>query len=498
MMNAFKRLVVLVGIAVLALLAAPFAYAQDSAFPALDPQRHVYDETTTSLTPQQVDDLERRLSALPGGADAIVYVRALDTDPDDTLDQAEELQQAWVARTGTNQDTAVAILINRNPDDPNDARAGIFVGRTFDDGNVPEGEQRDIVDDALIPPLRDGDVYGSLVAGLDRLSGSIRNGPPQSAFDRWSVDAANGWLPWTALGVAAVAAAAALALHSRRQRAGLPVMEPTTRRPGELSPAVAGALVFGAPQATLVPAVLLDLAEREALAIEQEDGDKKVGVRLLDPTGPRDDVERAVWTWLDEHAENGRVAAKHLNGQPGPALAAAKERMRTEGWIDPGSTGRRVWMSVIAVLAGLAFIFAIIVAAAADAGWAAWLGAAALAGAAVLAATLAIMHPPLSAAGQKAAAPWHAYRDGLKKSAKEGTRLDLDTALPYAVAFGLGSAMGKQLEQAPALRAYGGAHDPAMMSAWWVAFTSSTTSSSSSSTVSGAGAGGGGGAAGST
>lgn len=495
-MNAMRRMAVLLAVAGLALLAAPIAYAQDVT---LDPQQRVYDETSESLTPQQVDDLEQRLAGLPGGADAIVVVRALDADPDETLEQAEELQQAWVERTGANQDTAVAILINRNPDDPTDARAGLFVGSTFDDGNVPSGEQRDIVDDALIPPLRDGDVYGSLVAGLDRMASSIVNGPPQSAFDRWSADAANTWLPWTALGAALLAMAVAGVLYSRRERATLPAVEPTTRRPDDLPPAVAGALVSGGPQATLVPAVLLDLAGRGALAIEPEaDDEKKVGVRLLDPAGPRDDIERAVWAWLDEHAENGFVPAEHLAGQPAPALTATRERLRSAGWIDPTATGRRVWLSVIAGVAALAFVVTLIVSAAGDAGWQAWIGAGALAVAALVAITLAIMHSPFSAAGQKAAAPWQGYREGLKKAAKEDTRLDLDTALPYALAFGLGSSMEKQLERAPALRAYGDADVPLTMQAWWIAFISSTSSSSSSSTVSSGGAGGGGGAAGST
>ena len=39
----------------------------------------------------------------------------------------------------------------------------MFVGRTFDDGNVPESEQRAIVEDALIPPVY-GDAFKKAIS----------------------------------------------------------------------------------------------------------------------------------------------------------------------------------------------------------------------------------------------------------------------------------------------------------------------------------------------
>lgn len=55
-------------------------------------------------------------------ADVVVYVRELDADSDDTLDQVEALQQAWVAATGTDQDEAGAILINQGSPAPTTRR----------------------------------------------------------------------------------------------------------------------------------------------------------------------------------------------------------------------------------------------------------------------------------------------------------------------------------------------------------------------------------------
>jgi uncharacterized membrane protein YgcG len=232
------------------------------------------------------------------------------------------------------------------PDDPTDARAGIFVGRTFAEGNVPENEQRAIVEDALIPPLRDGDVSASLGAGLDRLGNSIRNGPPVSAFDRFAASAAAGWLPWTALAVAVAGLAGALLLFGRRSRVeGRTTPEPTTRRPGDLPPALAGALVGGGPTAGVLPAVLLDLAGRGAIAIEAESegngwgSSPKVRVRLLDRALVRDDIERAVWDRLTELAEGDRRRQQRadeaeLVGRAGPRGGAG--RAARAGMARPG------------------------------------------------------------------------------------------------------------------------------------------------------------------
>jgi uncharacterized protein (TIGR04222 family) len=512
------RLLVLAVLLGLGLLSGTAALAQDAeAFGDLDPARHVYDATGSSLDPAQVADLEQRIAGLRStGADVVVYVRALDASSDDTFDQVEALQQAWVATSGAAEDTAAAILVNRDPDDPGEARAGIFVGRTFAEGNVPDGEQRDIVEDALIPPLRDADVHTALAAGLDRLGDSIRNGPPVSAFEEFAAGAATGWLPWTALGLAAAGLVAGLLLHRGRSRGRRGPVEPTTRRPGDLSPALVGALVAGGPPPQVVPAVLLDLAARGAVAIEPESegglvSTPTVRVRLLHRDEVRDDVERAVWDQLAEAAEDGVVPSKRLTalaGGSGKVRDAVRGELRGRGWLDPRAGGVQVALAVIAALALLAGIAAIVLSAAGGGPPLAWVGAVALIAVSIAAFVMLATYPSLTADGQDAAAPWLAYRDGVKRAAKDrDAQLDLDAALPDAVAMGLGDALGDRLEAATEagvpLRAFTtpSAADAAHLAAfpWWIAFTSSTTSASGAgSTVSGTGAGGGGGAAGST
>lgn len=497
------------------LIAAPAALAQETdEFPGLVPDVRVYDETGTSLSPAQRSDLQARLDELRvTGADTVVLVRALDASSDDTFEQVEALQQAWVARTGTAEDTAVAILVNRNPDDPRDARAGVFVGRTFDDGNVPQDEQEAIVEDALIPPLRDGDVHASLLSGVGRLSDSIRNGPPVSASEQWAASASRTWLPPAALVAAVAALLGALVLFRGRRTTDRRPAGPTTSRPGVLPPALVGALVAGRPPASPTPAVLLDLATRGAVDIEPEsDGgtfsSPKVQIRLCDEGLVRDDIDGAVWRGLVDGADGGVVdstALAKVVGDPSAVRTALRDRLIAEGWLDARAWVPQAWIGGIATLGWMLLVAGIVIGAIGDAPWPAWVAMGGLAVAAVVATVLAAGYPNLSTAGQDAAIPWTAYRDGLKAAAKdEHTALDLDAVLPDAVALDLGSALGDRMKAATdsgqVMRAFRAAGGSAQLSTypWWIAFTSSTSPSGGGTTVSGGGAGGGGGAAGST
>ncbi len=513
--------VLLTLVALLTLLAPALTAAQDDpGFQPLTANQRVYDETGT-LTPDQTADLERRLAALvPIGADTVVYVRALDADPDATLDQVEKLQQTWASSTGINPDAAAAILINRDPDDANSARAGIWVGPTLDRGNLPERETRAITDDALIPPLRDGNLYGSLVAGLERISSSIQLGPPvntPNAFERWAADATDSWLPWAAIGAALAGLAGSLSLFRGRQTTDRPADPPTTRRPGDLPPAVAGALVGGGPQASAIPATLLDLAGQGALAIEPESeggtwGTPKIQVRLVDGRRVRGDVEAAVWTELEKLAGGGVVSSKNLvklSGKTNTTFVAIRSVMRANGWLNASATGARVGLFAIGLIAlGLGIVTGV-VASNGDNWWLAGAGIIALGLVFLAGVTLGSTYSPLTRAGQEATAPWKAYRDGIKAAGKDETvALDFDAVLPDVVAMDLGSALDKRLKavgsSGQTLRVFSGATgtDGATTAyfPFWLAFNSSVTSTSASgtSTVSSTGGSSGGGAAGST
>ncbi len=489
-------------------------------FPGLSADQRVVDETASSLTPAQTEDLERRLAGLVGvGADPVVLVRARDADPDETLDQVEALHQAWVGATGADPGTAVAVLVNRNPEDEGDARAGVHVGQTYQEGNVPSGEQEAIVEDALIPPLRGGDVHASLVAGIDRLTSDVRDGPPTNAFEDWAAGAAATWVPWTLLALAGLGAVVAARAFGRRSRPDGPDLDrpaPSTVRPGDLHPAVGAALATGSPQASAVPATVLGLAARGALDVEQEGGetpdDHEARLRLLDRSMVRGGVDAAVWDQLSAAADDGVVAGEAL-GEVAADTAPTREAVRTElahrGWWDDAAPRAHVVLGAVGVAAFVLVVVGAVIAAA-GAEPLVLAGLVPLAALGVLAFVLLARHPQLSGAGLAAARPWRAYREGLEAAAKDdGVRVDLDAVLPDVVAMNLGAAWTDRLEAATedggvlrALSSSGGSSSggapgsPGVVP--WVVFSGAFASSGGAGTVTTVSPGGGGGAAGST
>ena len=500
-------------------LVTGMARAQGEAdLPGLDANQPVLDLTGGSLTADQVSELERQIGELAElGAEVVLLVRPLDATPDETLDQVEALQQAWVAETGSNQDSTIAVLINRNPDDPNDARAGIYVGRSYHDGNIPEDEQVAIVEDVLIPPLRSGDVYTSFSDTLTRLQNDILHGPPQNAFERWANDA-SPWVAWLSAGLAVLGAAGGLLLFRRRQIIDQPALPPSTVRPEPLIPAVAGALVAGGtPQASAFPATVLDLAARGAMRIEPESeggtfSQPKIKVRLLDDRLLEAPEERIVWDALQKRAELGVVSSKNLPRAAGDDSLLKQQvvaTMRERDWLDPRAGRPRNGLVAIGILALVAALLTFVVTLAAG-DWPGYIGAGLLVVVGILAFGLYGNYSALSRPGQLAARGWRAYRDGLKQAAKDDALpINLDEVLADAVAFNLGSAvdgrMKSAVEEGASFRAFStstssGASFPAFFP-WWIAYNASistTTGSTAGATVSGGGAGGGGGAAGST
>lgn len=484
--------------------------AQD--LPSFQPGVRVYDETGDSLTADQIADVQQRLDAMAvNGPNAVVVVRDLMATPEETLAQVEALQQAWAAANGIDDDLAVAILINRNPDKETDARAGIYVGKTLNDGNVPEGEQRAIVDDALIPPMRDGDVYTSLTNAITRLESSYLNGPPQSAATKWAKRAAETWLIPVGLVLAAGLAGVTTWLHRKRDAWNGQSLPPVTVRPDSLHPAVGAALALGGAQASAIPATVLRLGEQGLLVFEPEsDGGflskPTLQVRLHPTDTPTDEIDCVVWRQLQAKVEDGVVSSKALRkvaADPGPSKRVVNQVLRESGWTNPRLTTSRNWLGAVVVIAGLLAVGSLVITGMAG-NWVSLISVFALVGAVAYGIWAGATYSPLTSVGQATAAPWKAYRSGLEAALKqESTPLDLNAVLVDSVALNLGNKATKRVEAAQeagiALNAF--AQSP-MATGFpvWIAFNSAiaTTSGSASSTVSGGGAGGGGGAAGST
>lgn len=479
----------------------------------------VYDETGTSLSGADMQDLQASLDTLQveTSADVIAYVRELDADPDETLEQVESLQQAWVATTGVDQDIAGAILINREPGADDEARAGIYVGSTYDDGNVPRSEQEAIVADELIPPLTSGDVAASLTNGIERLDSSIRNGPPRTGLNDFADGPGSTWLPWAGLVLILLVSLGAWSTYRRRAIPTVPELEPTTRRPSALNPALAGFLATGTPQASIIPATVLEFAARDGLVIEPDEesagsGEGTVQLRILDDSVPRDEIERLIWHDLREQATDGVVDSDGvavLSGATSGVFTLIKEQARLYGWLNENASRARWTLGGLTVVAAVVTIFSITVIAG---GAPLMLISAIPAGIATVAIfVLLTTFSGLSVTGLDAARPWEAYRNGLKRAAHdESTALDLDAVLTDVVAFNLGTDFKDRLDAATdgstasSLRAFTAPSSvPTATNAAffpWIVFSGSFASSSggTGAGASGAGAGGGGGAAGST
>lgn len=471
--------------------------------------RAIYDRSGL-LTAAEVRDLEVRAAAVArAGAPTIVYIRAQDADEDETLADARELMDAWNVQSAPGARDGVVIFLNLKPDDRRRGRAAIWAGERQARGNLPEYELRRIYDKVMQPLLRDDQTAAGIGAGLDSLAHSLAVGPPPpprpSAIQRVASVAAG--LP---LAILAGLLSGAVALLSGRSWAARPAVRasgaPTTRRPGDLPPALAAALVKRRIEPTaLAEATVLDIARRGGIAMEPR-GKKEIVVRLLDATIVQYPFERVVWDTLAGVADrSGVVAAKGLKQfgkQRKPFGAALKADLESRGWYEP-TVGER--QKPLYIGGTIALVLAVIAVIATVIGKQPWglVGITLLGTVGGIALTLGWVYPQTTAAGEAAASAWRAYRAGLREAAKErATALDLDAVLPDVVAFGLTSALDKRLKEASAVgyapswfvRQAGQGTSVATFYPYWVIFhsTASPSASSSGGSVSSGGAGAGG------
>ncbi|HEY7986861.1 MAG TPA: YgcG family protein [Methylophilaceae bacterium] len=149
-------------ITVLTLCMMPFlASAEDVAIPPL--QHRVTDLTGTLSTEQQAD-LESRLAAVEaqkGSQIAILIVPT--TQPEDIAQYSIRVVEAWkLGRKGV--DDGVLVLLAKN-----DRKSRIEVGYGLE-GALPDAIAKRIVSDVMRPYFQQGDFYGGLVAGTDKIT----------------------------------------------------------------------------------------------------------------------------------------------------------------------------------------------------------------------------------------------------------------------------------------------------------------------------------------
>ncbi|MFN8536418.1 MAG: DUF2207 domain-containing protein [Thermomicrobiales bacterium] len=418
--------------------------------------RRVYDRAGV-LAASEVRYLEERAGRVAqAGAPIVVFLRVRDADYDETEQDARDLMGAWDVQSAPDARDGVVIFLNLEPGNTRHGQVALYAGqRHYRDGNLPERELKRIFEDEMRPLLADEQLAAGIGAGLDAIAHSLTYGPPDAvplSPARRAVGSVAG-LPLNILALLAGGGAVALARRVWRTRpARVESGSPTTTRPGTLAPALAGALASGRMQATqLAEATLLDLARRGALVVEPA-GRRSALVRPLDGAVAASLFEQQLWAVLAGAAGgDGTVSARdlgRLRSRWGPFGEAVRAEMIGRGWYDPDADTRRRPL----YLAGAGAIAASVVAAGAGlVGEQLW---ALLAAGIFLASGLALTllgyaYPATSAQGERAAAPWRAYRTGLKRAARDvGIPLDLDAVLPDAVAFGVVAALDRRLKAA--------------------------------------------------
>src|SRR6185312_5377447 len=234
-------------------------------------------------------------------------------------------------------------------------------------------------------------------------------------------------------------------------------------------------------------------------------------VRLIDESMVRDEMERAVWSSLSKRSGDDAIVSsanlKRIRSDWSAARSALRDDLVDRGWFDPNAAQHRIPIYVGSAVLGLLSIVAFVFTVVGSQTWG-FIGVALLAIPAVAGAIAISTYPDTTPTGIEAASGWHAYIEGIKRSKSDKTldvNLDLDEAMPYAVAAGVTSSLDKRLKRAsekgyapawlgPTIHQYADGYNAY---ASWYAFHSTITPTSSSVSGAGSASAGGGGAGGS-
>ena len=154
---------------VLGLAAAPvFAQTQQQPLPKLTGR---VNDLTGTLTAEQQATLEDKLAAFEArkGSQIVVLVVAT-TDPEDIVNYSYRVAHNWKLGRAKINDGALLIVAK------NDRELRIEVGRGLE-GALTDLTAHRIISDTIVPLFRQGDFYGGINAGLDRMI-RIADGEP--------------------------------------------------------------------------------------------------------------------------------------------------------------------------------------------------------------------------------------------------------------------------------------------------------------------------------
>lgn len=453
-----RRLSVSLALGLVLALIAILPAAAASSFGNQTPGTSVYDSAGVLNASErfQLEALATRLGQ--AGAPAIVYIRADDRSAGETMDDAKSLMTDWSIESSPGAKDGFVVFINLKPGDLQHGSAAIYAGKSLHDRSLPQYELDRIYDNQMTPLLKKADFAGAINVALTTVQHDVAFGPPPppppSAFQRFSADATRGPLsPVNVIGLLVAVVGGFVALRKRyvvAKSSDRPTA--TTTPPGNLAPALAGALVAGsASDNELMIATLYDFASRGALAVEPI-SEEKVRIHLLSDLRPNAEWESAVWDALRSQADDDGVIEHdqlpNLQSHWGVPKEQLRDSLIGRGWFERTVPSRRNFIYSIAGILFILGVVALILAAVGDQALSA-IGAGILGVTGISIFVLASRMRQNTSAGEAEALPWRGLQRGLELFGKEwDDPLDLDTVMPYAVALGVAKSLEKRFEAA--------------------------------------------------
>jgi uncharacterized membrane protein YgcG len=462
----------------------------------------------------EIEDAINRVES--AGASTVVYLRLFHSETDRAIEDGQRLMEEWSVESHHGARDGLVMNFNLEPDDPNRGEFGIVAGEAHYDGGVLPRSRLDNIRNEMIELLGEDRMADAIVLGLDMAANYLDSGPPEpTALETFVEGIASG--PFSLINALSVAMAGFLGvigwrLWQGRPRAGNGHEVTTVTPPSNLHPALAGALVQGKVGNSQVEALMLDLAQNGAIALEPDESrwSKRVRVRILNQRRAFTAFELELLRILATRAGDDQVLDQNALTRAQSRCDSVQDLIKNDlvkaGWFDP-EAGRKsvpLWITAsVALAAGLSVI--IVPLAVLDEGWALIGGGMLLLVGAILFG-MAASYPYKTVEGERQAAPWRGYRNGLKAAAREDYGIvDLEEAFPFIVSMGLTGDFHKHLDTAskagyvPAWIVAAGHQQRAMADNWflyWGAFHGSMNPSSSGSGGAGGAASGSGGSGG--
>jgi uncharacterized membrane protein YgcG len=486
-----------------ALAAVPGVISEGCAGPVAG--QRVYD-CAQLLTAAERADLEAQAAAVAAaGAPTVVYLQVRDATAQQTLQDAIDLMGRWNVESHPGARDGFVMFFNLRPGNLRHGHVALYAGQKhYQHGHLPQAELDRIRTDVMTPLLQNEQTAAGISAGLQMVAHDLLYGPPPPPAYQTAASALGRW-PIGALSVALLGVVGWLLLRARRRAplsgASDGVGVGALAAPGDLPPAVAGALIKGRVTDAQVEATILDFGRRGLLVMEPE-GTSKAHVRLLGDDKGMSEYERTVWSGLLAYADpSTRIVPSAGLGEQRKGWSWAKDLLRRElmerGWFDPaGAALRRRPLYIAGTLGMVGCAVALLLMLLSREGWAA-IGLFCCLGAGLAAFIGGYAIPNTTVEGELAAAPWRGYRESVAARSYEP---NLDADLPYIVALGLVAALSPRLKAASErgfapswFQAVGEQRTPATaFYPYWIALhTSMAPPSASGGSASGGFAGGG-------